>query len=175
MANTAKSPECQTIPFRGSIERHDTSSPKALTDLAHWLIDDTAWLDSVNRLTGHLESVGHKVPKATVSEYSEWFEDTDFHFTVGMFDASLARSNVNSKRICCIDHALVTSVPSGALVDSGRLLENIVFIALRRRYPQTYCYDKTKTGGGVDLIVPMRGRSRVLVQACDSPAGPETR
>jgi predicted AAA+ superfamily ATPase len=74
----------------------------------------------------------------------------------------------------CVDHDLVTSVSSGILVNSGHLLENLVFTALRRLHPEIYYY-KTKTGREVDFIVPMRGRSRMLVQVCESLAEPQTR
>ena len=91
-----------------------------------------------------------------------------------IFDASLARSNTNPKKIYCVDHALVTSVSSGILVNSGHLLENLVFTALRRLHPDIYYY-KTKTGREVDFIVPVRGRPRMLVQVCESLAEPQTR
>ena len=160
--------------FRDLVERHDVSPPKALTDLAHWLIDNTASLYSVNSLTGYLKSLGHKAPKSAVSDYLEWFEDAYFMFTVRIFDASLARSKTNPKKIYCVDHALVTSVSSGILVNAGHLLENLVFTALRRFNPEIYYY-KTKTGREVDFIVPMRGRTRMLVQVCESLAEPQTR
>lgn len=103
-----------------------------------------------------------------------WFEDAYFLFTVRIFDASLARSNTNPKKIYCIDHALVTSVSSGILVNAGHLLENLVFSALRRLYPQIYYY-RTKSGREVDFVVPRRGRSPMLVQACASLLEPQTR
>ncbi|MCK5243466.1 ATP-binding protein [bacterium] len=162
------------ILFRDLIERHDISHPKALTDLAHRLVDNAASLYSVNSLTGYLKSLGHKVPKATVSEYLEWFEDAYFLFTVRIFDASLARSNTNAKKVYCIDHALVVSVSSGILLNSGHLLENLVFLALRRLQPEIYYY-KTKAGREVDFIVPMSGRKRMLVQVSESLAEPQTR
>ena len=40
-----------TILFRDLIERHDVSYPKAVTDLAHWLVDNMASIYSVNSLT----------------------------------------------------------------------------------------------------------------------------
>jgi uncharacterized protein len=160
--------------FRDLIERHDIAHPKAVSDLAHWLVDNTASLYSVNRLTGYLKSLGHHAPRTAVSDYLEWFEDAYFLFTVRMFDASLARRNTNPKKVYCIDHALVTSVSSGVLINSGRLLENLVFTALRRVHPEVYYY-KTKTGKEVDFIVPLRGRSRLLVQVCESLAEPRTR
>ena len=162
------------ILFRDLVERHDVSHPKALTDLAHWLVDNTASLYSVNSLTGYLKSLGHRAPKSSVSDYLEWFEDAYFLFTVRIFDASLARSNTNPKKVYCIDHSLVTSVSSGILVNSGHLLENLVFTALRRLHPEIYYY-RTKAGREVDFVVPMRNRARMLVQVCESLAEAQTR
>lgn len=160
--------------FRDLVERHDISHPKAVTDLAHWLVDNTASLYSINNLTGYLKSLGHKAPKSAVSDYLEWFEDAYVLFTVRIFDASLARTNTNPKKIYCIDHALVTSISSGILVNSGHLLENLVFTALRRVTPDI-SYFKTKTGREVDFIAQRQDRSRLLVQVCESLADPQTR
>lgn len=163
-----------TILFRDLIERHDISHPKALTDLALWLVDNTASHYSINSLTGYLKSLGHKITKSAVSDYLEWFEDAYFLFTVRIFDASLARSNTNPKKIYCVDHAVINSVSSGILVNSGHLLENLVFTALRRLYYEIYYY-KTKTGREVDFIIPMRNREHKLVQVCESLAETHTR
>jgi len=163
-----------TILFRDLVERHDVSHPKAVTDLAHRLVDNTASLYSVNSLTGYLKSLGHKVPKSAVSDYLEWFEDAYFLFTVRIFDASAARRDTNPKRVYCVDHAMVTSVSAGILVNSGHLLENLVFTALRRLHPEIYYY-KTKTGREVDFIVPTRGRPKMLVQVCESLGESQTR
>lgn len=164
----------RAVLFRDLIERHDVSHPRALTDLAHRLVDNTASLYSINSLTGYLKSLGHKAPKSAVSDYLAWFEDAYFLFTVRVFDASLARSKTNPKKIYCVDHALVTSVSSGTLVNSGHLLENLVFTALRRVSPEIY-YCKTKGGLEVDFTVQIRNRSRLLIQVCESIAEPQTR
>lgn len=164
----------QTILFRDLIERHDIPHPKAVSDLAHRLIDNTASLYSINNLTGYLKSLGHKVPKASVADYLEWFEDAYFLFTVRIFDASLARSNTNPKKIYCIDHAMVMSAGSGILVNAGHLLENLVFVTLRRSTTDIFYY-KTKSGREVDFIAQGSDRSRRLVQVCESIAHPQTR
>jgi predicted AAA+ superfamily ATPase len=162
------------ILFRDLVERHDVSHPKAVSDLAHWLVDNIASLYSINRLTGYLKSLGHKTPKASVSDYLEWFEDAYFLFTVRVFDASLSRSNVNPKKIYCIDHALVRSVSSGILVNSGHLLENLVFTSLRR-ITQDIFYYRTKNAREVDFLVIMPDRNRMLLQVCESLADELTR
>ena len=40
--------------FRDLVERHDVAHPRAVSDLAHRLVDHTASLYSVNRLTSYL-------------------------------------------------------------------------------------------------------------------------
>ncbi len=162
------------ILFRDLVERHDISHPRAVVDLAHRLIDNIASMYSVNALTGYLKSRGHRAPKAAVSDYLEWFEDAFFLFTVRIFDASLARSQTNPKKIYCVDHALVTSVSSGILVNSGHLLENLVFITLRRHIQDIYYY-KTKSGLEVDFIVRVEDGSLRLIQVCETMAGAQTR
>lgn len=165
-----------TILYRDLVERYNVAYPRAITDLARWLINNIASLYSINRLTGYLKSLGHKVPKSSVANYLEWFEDAYFLFTVRMFDPSYNRSNVNPKKIYCIDHAMVVSVSSGILVNSGHLLENLVFTGLRRIYPEIYYY-KTKTGREIDFIIPADGakKQRRLIQVCESLANPQTR
>lgn len=159
--------------FRDLIERHDISHPRALQDLAWRLIDNTASLYSINNLTGYLKSLGHKVPKSSVSDYLSWFEDAYFLFSVRLYDASLSRSNANPKKIYCIDHAMVSSIASGILVNSGHLLENMIFTALRRRYHRIFYY-KTANGLEVDFIVKERNREILLVQVCETLENPDT-
>jgi len=163
-----------TILFRDLVERHDISHPKALSDLAHWLTDNTASLYSVNSLTGYLKALGHKVSRAVISDYMSWFEDAYFFFSVRIFDASLARSNTNPKKIYCIDHGLVTSVSSGILINAGHLLENLIFITLRR-VSQHIFYYKTKTGKEVDFITKLDDATYSLIQVCETLADPETK
>jgi hypothetical protein len=98
---------------------------------------------------------------------------------VRIFDASLARANANPKKIYCIDHALVRSISSGILTNSGHLLENLVFVALRRVAREIF-YFKSKSGREVDFVAldvasQGRDRTRLLVQVCDSMADPQTR
>ena len=66
------------------------------------------------------------------------------------------------------------SISSGILVNSGHLLENLVFIALRRVTPAIFYY-KTRTGREVDFIIQGQDRSSMLVQVCESLADPRTR
>lgn len=160
--------------FRDVVERYDIPHPRAVADLAHWLVDNTGSLYSINALTGYLKSLGHKASKSAVADYLNWLEDAYAFFTVRLFDASLARAHANPKKIYCVDHALVRSLNSGILVNSGHLLENLVFVALRRVMPDIFYY-RTQGGREVDFVLGRSGTSRRFVQVCESLANPQTR
>jgi hypothetical protein len=163
-----------SVLFRDLVERHNIAHPRALKDLAHRLMDNIASLYSINALTGYLKSLGHKVPKATVSDWLEWFEDAYFLFTTRIFDPSLSRRNANPKKVYCVDHALSASVSSGIQANSGHHLENLVFVALRRNHPDIHYY-RTRNGREVDFVVSDRGSGRRLIQACESMADSRTK
>ena len=160
--------------FRDLVERHDIGHPRAVSDLARWLIDNCASLYSINRLTGYLKSLGHRISKTAVGDYLGWFEDAFFLYTLRIFDTSLARANSNPKKVYCIDHVLVASVASGILVDAGHRLENLVFVTLRRQTAELHYY-RTHSGKEVDFIAQLPNRDLLLVQVCESMAQPDTR
>ncbi|MCK5687034.1 ATP-binding protein, partial [bacterium] len=72
------------------------------------------------------------------------------------------------------DHSLVTSITSGILVNSGHLLENLVFSTIRRISSKIYYY-KTKKGREVDFIAFPNKHSKLLIQVCESLSDPKTR
>lgn len=73
-------------------------------------------------------------------------------FSLKIYDSSLARVARNPRKIYNIDHSLIKSCNSGLLLNKGHMLENIVFIELKRRYKEIYYY-KTQSGKEVDFIV----------------------
>ena len=163
-----------SILFRDLIERYDISHPRALVDLAKNLLENIASPYTINSLTGLLKSLGHSVPKSTVSDYLNWFEDAYFLFTVRLFDASFRRSHANPKKIYCVDHALIRSVSSGILMNSGHILENIIFLAIRRLTADIFYY-RTKANLEVDFIFKNTAGKYVLVQVSESLANAATR
>jgi hypothetical protein len=163
-----------SILFRDLIERHDIAHPRAVLDLARKLLDNIGSMYTINSLTGFLKSLGYNVPKSAISEYINWFEDAFFLFTVRLYDASWHRSNVNPKKIYAVDHSLVRSVSSGILINSGHILENLVFTSLRRFTPEIFYY-KTSSNLEVDFVIKNNERGLMLFQVCESLAHPATR
>jgi predicted AAA+ superfamily ATPase len=165
----------KTMIFRDVVDRCDAIHPRAVRDAAYRLLNSTASLYSINAVTGYLKSQGHKISKTFVGEMLDWFEDAYALFSVKLFDASLSRQAVNPKKIYAVDHAMVRSCSTGILVNSGHLLENMVFIDGRRRGRSLFYY-RTRNGREVDFVWKDSDGQVTLIQVCEQmPEGSETR
>ncbi|MFH1980340.1 MAG: ATP-binding protein [Pseudomonadota bacterium] len=161
------------------IGHHNISHPRAVINLAHWLVDNTGSFYAVSHLTDYLKSLGHRMRKSSVVDWCAAFEDAGLLFSVNIFSSSPTRISVNPRKVYCIDHAQAGSVSSGILTNRDSLLENLVFTALRRVTPEIF-YHKTKTGREVDLVallptMPGQERAVMLVQVCASLADPRVK
>ena len=161
------------------IAHHNISHPRAVIDLAHWLVDNSGSFYAVSLLTDYLKSIGHRVRKNSVVDWLAGFEDAGLLFSVNIFSNSPTRISVNPRKVYCIDHALVSSISSGILTNRDSLLENLVFNVLRRVTTEIF-YHRTKTGREVDLVallptVPGQERAILLIQVCASLADPRVR
>ena len=141
----------KTILHRDVIERFNAIHPQAVLHAGYRLISSSACLYSINRVTEYLKSFGYKISKGFVSACIDWFQDVYFLHSVKLFTPSVNKQNVNSKKVYCIDHSLVTSVSPGILANRGHLLENMIFVHLRQRTEDLYYY-RTKKGQEIDFI-----------------------
>jgi predicted AAA+ superfamily ATPase len=97
-----------------------------------------------------------------------------FLFSVRIFSQSVAIQNANAKKVYCIDHAMISSVTSGISANSGHLLENIIFLHLKRMTDSLYYY-RTRNGKEIDFIWLDGQKKKHLVQVCLSLADPLTK
>ena len=157
----------KAIIHRDIIERFDAIHPQAVMEAAFRLISSCGSLYSINRITDYLKSLGYKVSKEFVGNVIQWFEDAFFLFSIQLYDVSVTRRNANPKKIYCIDHALVRSVVSNIVKDDGHLLENMVFVDIRRRTNEIYYY-RTSRGNEVDFLTIDSKSKKSLIQVCYS-------
>lgn len=66
------------------------------------------------------------------------------------------------------------STSSGIMINSGHLLENLVFIAIRRNSPDIHYY-KTNAGREIDFIVGRQGDPLMLIQVSETLKNLNTR
>jgi hypothetical protein len=164
----------KTILHRDIIERFDALHPKAVIEAGYRLISSTSSLYSTNKITSYLKSLGHKVSKTFVGQCTDWFEDAYFLFSVKLYSASVNKQNTNPRKVYCIDHGLVQAVKPQITEDRGRLLENIIFLHIKRQ-KRDISYYRTRNGREVDFIYLDNKRKKHLIQVCWSLKDEKTR
>ncbi|MFH1565007.1 MAG: ATP-binding protein [bacterium] len=129
----------QDILIKDLIVRFKIKEVKAFRELAIYLLSNISSNISFNNLKNVLgfNSV------TTVKNYIEYLEEAYLHFTVSKFDYSLKKQIINDKKIYGIDTGLINHVSFAFSQNIGRILENLVFLELKRR-DKTIFYHKDK-------------------------------
>ena len=118
--------------------RYKIRNQKTLNDLAVYLLTNIGKQFTYNSLkkSFKLGSVN------SVTSFISYFEDTYMIFTIPRFDYSLKKMLVRPKKIYSIDNGLSIKNSSSFFDDRGRLLENAVFINLRKRYKNIFYFQE---------------------------------
>ena len=128
--------------FKDIIERYKIEDVNKLKALANLLFESVSKEISYSKLANKLNSIGFKISKNTVIEYLSYFEDAYLFFQNLKYEYSLAKQLGSIKKIYCIDNGLLNTVSFKFSDNFGKLLENLVFIELRRRNEQIYYFRK---------------------------------
>lgn len=151
--------------YRDIVARHRITEVAALKELAHFLMSNPAGLISFNKLKAQLKlgSVN------TVKSYVEHLEDSWLTFTMNVYDFSVKRQQVAPKKVYAIDTGLARSVGFHFSPNTGRLLENLVYLALRRRSSSVH-YVSSRDSYEVDFYVRDSGDLIQVAESIDPPA-----
>jgi predicted AAA+ superfamily ATPase len=153
--------------YRDIATRYRIEEVRALKELAFYLMSNPSSAISFNRLKEQLRlgSVN------TVKNYVEYLEHSWLIFTTNVYDFSIKRQQIAAKKVYGIDTGLVNAVGFFFSPNTGKLLENLVFLALRRQTREVYYY-AAPAGSEVDFYLP---ESRALIQVSQSLAQPAAR
>ncbi|MFH1467393.1 MAG: ATP-binding protein [Pseudomonadota bacterium] len=157
--------------FRDVVERHEVTNVAALRYLVRRLVKDPAAAFSVNRFFNDLKSQGFRVSKDTLHAYLAHLEDAFLVFPVSIHARSERGRMVNPRKIYLADPALAVAHSFDAGADHGHLLENLVYIELRRRGYEVG-YVRTSSGYEVDFLARRAGERPLLVQVCTEMSDP---
>lgn len=153
--------------LRDLVERYQISGTVALRYLIRHLINSTAALFSVNKFYNDLKSQGIAVSKNTLHQYLEYLTDAYLFFQVPVHTHSERARMVNPRKIYAIDTGMVRACSRSLHPDWGHLLENFVFLDLRRKYDMIEYY-KTRGGHEVDFMATdYKGRKALIQVAAD--------
>lgn len=122
--------------YRDLLTRFRIREVKSFKQLASFLFANVAKEISYNALKNIL---GFK-SVMSVKNYIAYLEESFLIFEVHKYDVSLKKQFVSNKKIYVIDNGMRNSVAFYTSEDMGRLLENLVFLELKRRGFNPYYY-----------------------------------
>ena len=125
--------------YRDLVERFSVRNLDFLKLLIKYLLTNISNLFSANAFYRSLEK-SLKSARETFLEYLSYLEEIELIFFVPLFSYSLKVQQVNPKKIYAIDNGLRNAVSFIFSQDYGRLLENLVFVELKRRGNEVYYY-----------------------------------
>jgi uncharacterized protein len=151
--------------YRDIATRHRLDAVTAIKELAFYLMSNPAGQVSFNKLKGQFR-VGSV---NTIKNYIGYMENSWLLFTLNVYDFSVKRQQIAPKKIYGIDTGLINAVGFGFSPNTGRLLENLIFLALRRKTRDIY-YLTSPGGYQVDFYLPEKGRLIQVAQQLDQLA-----
>jgi hypothetical protein len=160
--------------LRDVVERHQVAGTAALRYMIRHLINAVGTLFSVHKFYNDLKSQGIAVSKNTLHDYLQHLADAFLFFPVPLHTGSERARMVNPRKVYVIDTGLVRACSRSLSPDRGRLLENLVFLELRRRQ-HTIEYYRTRSGREVDFLVTDPAGRQNLVQVAADLADAGTR
>jgi predicted AAA+ superfamily ATPase len=126
----------QDILYRDIIARYRLSQVDELRQMAIYFFANTAKLFSystLQKITG-IKSL------STVKDYLGFYNQSYLFFYLHKFDFSVKKQMMNSRKAFSIDPGLNNRIGFNFSENKGRILENIVFIELKRRNCEFYYY-----------------------------------
>ena len=145
---------------RGIAVRNGIRDLRAFKRLAIHLLSNIGKYITGNQLKTFL---GIKTTN-TVMEYLSYLEEGWLFFYVSKFSYSIRKQMINPRKVYAIDTGLVTANSANFEDSTGQLLENMVFLHLRKQVPELYYYADNYS---CDFVVMKKNRVEKVIQVCE--------
>jgi predicted AAA+ superfamily ATPase len=160
--------------LRDVVERHTIRNTVALRAMIRHVMSAPATRFSVNKFYNSLKSRGISCTKNNLYDYLDHLVDAFVFYQVPIHSRSERARQVNPSKIYVVDTGLLEAMSLRMTEDRGALLENLVYMQLRKQgmNPEYYL---TKSGAEVDFILTGDSRrKRQLIQVCWTTRDPST-
>ncbi len=147
------------IVIRDIVARHKLRSVKTIQEMALYLLTNVGREFSYSGLR-EIFSLGST---SSAVSFVSYFEDSYLLFTVPKFDYSLKKQLVNPKKVYSIDNGLSNANSASFSEDKGKMLENAVFLGLRRRHKDVFYF---RGKGECDFVVKEKTKLIKAIQVC---------
>lgn len=158
----------QDIIMKDLIVRFKIKDIYDFRELSLYLLSNVTEKISYNNLKNLL---GFSTTKK-VKDYINFFTESYLFFELKKFDYSIKKQIRNERKIYAIDTGIINAVSFQFSPNTGKLLENIVFLELLRRGCELYYYSSTSE---CDIIVKQGNNLSLAIQVAAYMDDPKTR
>lgn len=164
----------ETVILHDVVERHGVTNIALLKYLTFSLLKNFSSSFSSNKFYNDVKSQNYQAAKDTIYNYMQYLEDACLIATVPVYTESFRRSQTTSKKIYTVDNGLIQANVYSQSDNTGRLLENQVYLDLRRQNKKIFYYI-TKSGYEIDFLTESPDGKRELIQVVWDTSDPKTR
>lgn len=145
------------------IERFQVKNARMFEDYLKLQISRFASLSSISNLEKELKAFGHGGSKATLLKYAGYAKETLLLFEASLFSPKVKNQLLYPRKVYGIDQGLLNAIRFSASEDRGRILENMVFLELRRRGHEIFYFAGK---GEADFVIRGGNKTILIVQVC---------
>ncbi|MEI8247331.1 MAG: ATP-binding protein [Lentisphaerota bacterium] len=121
------------VMLRDVLERHQVPHTQALKHLVQAVFSAPAQKFSISNLCKSLKQLQVSCSREAIQSYIDYFCEAYLFYKVPLLTDSMARRRVNPDKLYIIDHGMIRAMALKTSADNGMLLENMVFLHLRRQ------------------------------------------
>lgn len=147
------------ILLRDIVARHGVKDSGSLLRLTNYLLANSGNRVTATKLLQPM-SVGSA---STILNWFSFLEATYLFSFVPAFSYSLKAQLINPRKVYAIDTGMLSALSVSKTDDRGRMLENLVYLHLRRKFTEIYYFDDH---GECDFVVFNRNNAPELIQVC---------
>ena len=136
------------IYFSDLVLRYNVRNSKALKVLIRKMAESVMQPVTYNRIAAIVTSAGFKIKSETAAEYCQYLTDSYLMFSLENYAAKL-QEKVSVKKYYFSDNGFITLLVTDA---DTSLLENLVAVTLRKKYPEELMYFNSNVE--VDFYLP---------------------
>lgn len=123
-----------TILFKDIVARKNIKQENTLQDVAKFVLDNIGNPTNSNKISLALTASGRKISNHTVDDYMTALTDSFVLYRADRYDVKGKKILQTQQKYYCVDLAFRQLLSRNLPTDYGRILENVVYLELLRRY-----------------------------------------
>jgi hypothetical protein len=148
--------------YKDLAERYSITNTVALKFFLKRIIASSTKQISINKIYNELKSAGIKIGKNTLYDFLDYVQNIYLALTLHRYDKSLVNKELGEKKIYSIDIGLNNAIEFRFSDNTGKALENAVFLELKRNYNSLFYFRDSSSE--CDFLVNEKSRITQAIQ-----------